>query len=47
MEMGIPFTSIQRLIEKLVQIVLLREITVRWRNRIYHSDQILTILESA
>jgi Fic family protein len=46
-ELGIPFAGAQRLIDQLVQLGILREVTGGRRNRIYRSDQIFTILESA
>jgi Fic family protein len=45
--LGINFTSAQRLIDQLTQAGLLREITGGQRNRVYRSDEILKILESA
>jgi Fic family protein len=45
--LGINFPGAQRLIDQLVQAVLLREITGGRRNRIYRADEILKILESA
>jgi Fic family protein len=46
MELGIPFAGAQRLIDQLLQLGLLREVTGGRRNRIYRSDQIFAILES-
>ena len=46
-ELGIPFPGAQRLIDQLIQLGILREVTGGKRNRIYRSDQIFAILESA
>jgi Fic family protein len=46
-ELRIPFAGAQRLIDQLIQIGILCEVTGGKRNRIYRSDQIFAILESA
>ena len=46
-ELGIPFPGAQRLIDQLIQLDILREVTGGKRNRVYRSDQIFAILESA
>ena len=46
MELGIPFAGAQHLIDQLLQLGYLREVTGGRRNRIYRSDQIFAILES-
>ena len=45
--LGIPFVGAQRLIDQLIQLGILREVTGGKRNRVYRSDQIFAILESA
>jgi len=44
LEMG-SYTTIQRHIEKLAALGIVREVTGKSRNRIYHADQILKVLE--
>ncbi|MDO9546836.1 MAG: Fic family protein [Pelolinea sp.] len=44
LQMG-SFTTIQRYIEKLASLKIVREVTGRSRNRLYHADKILEILE--
>jgi Fic family protein len=44
LEMG-SYTTIQRYIEKLASLGIVREVTGKSRNRIYRADQILNILE--
>ena len=39
------FTTIQRHIEKLESLGIVREVTGKERNRIYRADQILKVLE--
>jgi Fic family protein len=45
-ELGIPFVGAQRLIDQLIQLGILREVTGGKRNRVYRSDQIFAVLES-
>ncbi len=45
-ELGITFAGAQRLVDQLVDLQILREVTGGRRNRIYRSDQIFAILES-
>jgi Fic family protein len=45
--LGIPFVGAQRLIDQLIQLGILREVTGGKRNRVYRCDQIFAILESA
>jgi Fic family protein len=44
-EMGVPYRTAQRYIEKLEQLEILKEVTGRARNRLYRADRILTGLE--
>ena len=44
LEMG-SYTTIQRYIEKLAVLGIVREVTGKSRNRIYRADQILKVLE--
>jgi Fic family protein len=46
-ELGIPFPGAQRLIDQLIQLGILREVTGGKRNRVYRSDPVFAILESA
>ncbi len=43
--LGVPFMAAQRMVEKLVQAGLLREITGQARNRIYRADEIMQAIE--
>ena len=44
-DLGIPYMTAERCIERLVKAGILREITGRTRNRIFRADEILSVIE--
>jgi len=44
-ELGIPYMTAERCIERLVKLGILREATGKARNRIYRADEILAVIE--